>query len=95
MSSRFEGLPLVLIEAKSFGLPIISFDCKTGPREIVRSNIDGILVPAENIDLLSRALIDLMNDKTKREIFSEKSLEDVTRFSLTSFVQKWQEIISI
>lgn len=95
MSSRFEGLPLVLIEAKSFGLPIISFDCKTGPREIVRSNVDGILVPPENIDLLSRALFDLISDRSKREEYSKKSLEDVSRFSLSSFVSKWQEIINL
>ncbi|WP_281228044.1 glycosyltransferase family 4 protein [Flavobacterium aquiphilum] len=95
MSSRFEGLPLVLIEAKSFGLPIISFDCKTGPREIVRHNIDGVLVPPEDIDLLAKALLDLMLDIEKRKIYSDKSSEDVSRFSVSSFVNKWQGIINL
>jgi glycosyltransferase involved in cell wall biosynthesis len=93
MSSRFEGLPLVLIEAKAFGLPIISFDCKTGPREIIRSNIDGILVPPENIELLAQAIKELIADKSKREKYGQKSIEDVSRFSVNSFVEKWQKII--
>lgn len=94
MSSRFEGLPLVLIEAKSFGLPIVSFDCKTGPREIVRTNVDGILVPPEDIDLLAESLIKLMSDPGMRIDFSNKSLEDVKRFSVSSFVNKWQKILT-
>jgi len=93
MSSRFEGLPLVLIEAKSFGLPIVSFDCKTGPREIVRPEIDGILVPPENVDLLAKSLIELMSNPNKRKDFSDRSFEDVKRFSISSFVNKWQEIL--
>ena len=41
MTSRFEGLPMVLLEAQSYGLPIISFDCKTGPKEVVSDNYNG------------------------------------------------------
>ncbi|ONG37081.1 hypothetical protein BKE17_12080, partial [Enhydrobacter sp. H5] len=48
MSSRFEGLPMVLLEAQSYGLPIVAFDCDTGPAEIIDHNISGLLVAPEN-----------------------------------------------
>lgn len=49
MSSRFEGLPMVLLEAQSYGLPIVSFDCDTGPAEIVDSGVNGYLVNPNDI----------------------------------------------
>ncbi len=44
MSSRFEGLPMVLLEAQSYSLPIVAFDCDTGPAEIIQDNVNGKLV---------------------------------------------------
>ena len=41
MSSRFEGLPMVLLEAISYGLPIVSYDCDTGPSEIIQNDVNG------------------------------------------------------
>lgn len=47
MTSRYEGLPMVLLEALSYGLPIVSYDCLTGPREIVSDNINGYIIPVD------------------------------------------------
>lgn len=93
MSSRFEGLPFVLIEAKSFGLPIISFDCDTGPREIIRNQVDGILVPKENIKALASEIITTMKDLKIRQNLSENALKDMGRFDLEEIFHHWTKLI--
>jgi len=92
LSSRFEGLPLVLIEAKAFGLPIVSFDCETGPRDIVNHEIDGILVEPENVQLFAEAVIFLIENPEIRTSYSAAAKLDLDRFDLDHIVAKWQSI---
>jgi glycosyltransferase involved in cell wall biosynthesis len=93
MSSLFEGLPLVLLEAKSFGLPIVSFDCETGPGIIVRDNTDGFLVPVGDVKSLSEKLLLLIQDSTLRQNFSNNALKDKSRFSLVEFYTTWDSLL--
>lgn len=92
MSSRFEGLPLVLIEAKAYGLPIVSFDCETGPREIIRNHIDGVLVPAADTQKLAEAIADLMANDEKRKLFGFNSQQNIGEYSLPEFLNAWEEL---
>jgi len=92
MSSRFEGLPLVLIEAKAYGLPIVSFDCETGPREIVRDGIDGILVPPNNEDMLATNILDLINNESKRFSFGLNSQQNIKDYSPEIFFKSWLKL---
>jgi glycosyltransferase involved in cell wall biosynthesis len=94
MSSRYEGLPLVLIEAKCFGLPIVSFDCETGPRQIIRDNVDGLLIPVNNPTLLAEGIITLIESPSKRKEFNNNALADSVRFSPQEFYKKWENILS-
>ena len=91
MSSRAEGFPLVLLEAMSHGLPAVSFAC-TGPDVIIRNGIDGILVKQDDVAALASALRELMQEEPKRQQFSERAREVVTRFSLQNYLDKYEEL---
>ena len=93
MTSRFEGLPLVLIETKFFGLPAISFDCPNGPREIIRNNIDGVLVEYLNIEKFSETLEKVLKDDQLIKSYSLQCSNDLDRFNLTSIINQWDILI--
>lgn len=94
LSSRFEGLVLVLIEAKMMGLPCISFDCPESPREIIHDGIDGVLVPPGNIDSMSKAIINTLNNPDKLRVMGSKARKDAThRYSPDHVINKWIEIL--
>lgn len=94
MSSRFEGLPLVLIEAQSMGLPIVSFDCLTGPAEIVEDGRNGILVPPLDVEALAEALLSLIRDDRRRKEFSDNALTAASRFDYGKIVGQWEKLLS-
>jgi len=89
MSSRFEGLPLVLIEAMSMGIPIISFDCDTGPRDIVQHNSTGILVPPLDVENLALEIDNMINDESKRKLFSENAIKRSKVFEIEPIIRTW------
>lgn len=88
MSSYFEGLPMVLIEAQSFGLPAISFDIFTGPSEIL-INGSGIIVNDNELVAYVDAIYKLISDKQLREQMSNQAFEESKKFSENSIVSKW------
>ena len=96
MSSRFEGFPNVLLEAMTHQLPIVSFDCKTGPRDIIREDKNGILVPPEQGALgLASAINSLMVDEEKRLSMGKTASEVLTRFSRARIAALWDELLEV
>lgn len=93
MTSRYEGLPLVLIEAMSFGLPIVSFD-NLGTREILENGKYGILVEQGDIKKLNQEIKYLIQDKEKREYYSKQSLARVREFSKEKIIIDWEKCIN-
>lgn len=91
MSSKYEGLPMVLVEAQSFGLPIISYNCPFGPAEIVQNDVNGFLVEDQNIQELSDAILTLAMSPEVLISFSEKSLVKAQEFQSDRIIKLWSE----
>jgi len=92
MCSHFEGLPMVLIEAKSYGLPLVSFDCPYGPSEIIRNNIDGILVENGNINKLAEAILKLIENPELKKEYGNESLKDIEKYSPEIIFYHWDNL---
>jgi glycosyltransferase involved in cell wall biosynthesis len=92
MTSRFECFPMVLLEAMSFGRPCISFDCPTGPADIIENGVDGILVDKEDTVAMAAAIIALMKDAEKRKSLGRQAAENVKRFSPEAVYPLWESL---
>lgn len=93
LSSRYEGFPMVLLEAEASGLPVVSFDCKTGPRDLVVDGKTGYLVEDTNIQALAQAMIRFTKDKDTAERMSIEAKKFVSQFNLEAITDKWEKLI--
>ena len=94
MSSRREGFPMVLLEAMAVGLPVISFDCPTGPRDIIREGVDGHLVRDGDIDALAAAMSGLMRDEARRRTYGAAAVEVAQRYSIDRIARRWETLLA-
>lgn len=93
VTSRWEGLPMVMIEAKSFGLPIVSFDCLTGPRDIVKEDEDGVLVPDQDIEVFAQELAALLKDRVRIKIMGKNALINARFYEPENIVKCWIDLL--
>lgn len=89
MSSRYEGLPMVLIEAMSCGLPVVSFDCECGPREIISDAVDGFLVEPNDIQALADKICVLIENENLRTEMGKNAIAKSKRFSIDQIMPQW------
>ena len=93
MSSRFEGLPMVLLEAQSYGLPIVSFDCDTGPAEIINHGNNGYLVKCFSIDKFNFYLNKIIIDNENFEKMVCNSFKNIKKFQVEGVADLWNDLI--
>lgn len=91
MSSKYEGLPMVLIEAQSFGLPIVSYNCPYGPSDVISSNENGFLVEDQNVQKLADAILKLASSPNLLQQFSKNSLLNATNYQPEKILQMWRD----
>lgn len=90
LSSRFEGLPMVLIEAMNAGCCCVSFDCMTGPNEIIRDGVSGILVKDQDLSEMTSKLRMVMADEDYRHNIANNSLSSITGYDTDRIVKRWE-----
>lgn len=93
MTSRWEGMPLVLAEAMSFGLPIIAFE-QTGSSEVLMNGKYGCLVKNGDINEMSKKISQLITQENLRMSYSKQSLERVKDFNIEKLLEEWNQLIA-
>ncbi len=94
LSSRYEGMPNVLIEAMASAVPCISFDCPAGPAEVISHARSGLLVPPQDVASLAAAMDRLMGDPELRRRLGSAAQESIGRWSLESIVGRWNALLT-
>lgn len=89
MSSNYEGFPMVMIEAMACGLPVVSFDYKCGPKDIIQRGINGLLVPNGDIQALADAMMKVMEDEAYRKMLSLNARKVVDTYSEQAVMAQW------
>ena len=92
MTSESECFPMVLLEALSVGMPVISYDSPTGPKHILTNNEDSFLVPYKNLDIFTDQLKQLMQNENLRQEMGENGIENVQRFGIQIVMQRWKNL---
>ena len=94
MSSRYEGLPMALIEAQAYGVPAVSFDCQCGPREVIIDSRTGLLVKEGDVEALAKALLGLIRDPEARRRMGEEAAAQAVRFDFETIMKQWDKLFN-
>lgn len=89
MSSHYEGFPMVMIEAMACGVPVVSYDFKCGPRDIIREGDNGLIIPEGDISALAKGICHLIQEEELRRSMSMKAQEVTTTYSEEKVMRRW------
>ena len=94
MTSKTECYPMVLIEALSVGLPVVTFDSPTGPRHIVKNEVTGFITPYQNTDAIAEKVVLLIQNENKRKEFGDKAFSDSVIFQPEQVMMLWEQLFN-
>jgi glycosyltransferase involved in cell wall biosynthesis len=94
MSSRFEGFPMVLLEAMSKALAVVTFDCPRGPADLITPGEDGLLVPNGDIDGLAQGLLQLIEDEKLRRRMGAAAQQTAAKYDGEAIGRQWDQLLS-
>ncbi len=92
LPSRREGFPMVAVEALACGVPVVAFDCLSGPRELIRDGTNGRLIPADDIAAFGDALAALIDDPAELRRLGKNGPEIVQRLSIDQVLRNWENL---
>jgi glycosyltransferase involved in cell wall biosynthesis len=93
LSSRYEGFPLVLLEAMGKGMAPVAFDCPTGPADIIDDHRNGLLVPYKDVEALGRALLEMITDDELRHRCGTEAVGSARDYTMEAIGPLWDELI--
>lgn len=94
LSSRYEGLPMVLLEAMSQGMACIAYDCKTGPSDIIEHNFNGLLIDDQDSVKMQEGLKQLIEDEKLRERLSNEGLKSLAKYDIDAIVERYEALFN-
>ncbi|AQZ60754.1 Dolichol-phosphate mannosyltransferase in lipid-linked oligosaccharide synthesis cluster [[Actinomadura] parvosata subsp. kistnae] len=94
LSSRFEGLPMVMIEAMTHALPVVAFDCPTGPKDVLTDGVDGVLVPPRDVDALAAALNRVIADRDLRVRMGRAARRASRAYAPEHVMPLWEDLFA-
>ena len=92
MTSRYEGFPMVLLEASAKALPMVSFDIETGPSEIIRNDWNGFLIENHNVQEMINKINCLIENGDKRVFMSKNAHEFSKKFAIEKKCLQWKNL---
>jgi len=93
LSSRYEGFPNALLEAMSCGLPVISYDCPSGPSDIINHGENGLLLPQGDLEAMVASIKRLMENKKERQRMGSCAREVVKKYSVEKVMMQWDRLL--
>ena len=94
MTSRYEGFPMVLLEAQQHSIPLIAYDCFTGPSEIICNNKNGYLIKNGDRKDFANKLFILMNNQNKLTEFSKNSYDYIRKYDISNIIKEWEKLLN-
>lgn len=94
LTSRYEGLPMVLLEAMSHGLPVVAYTCKCGPKDLIEDGVNGLLVQEGNIEEFATKTIGLLNNTSKINQMGANAFKMAADYSKENIMHRWIELFN-
>lgn len=94
LTSKSEGFGMVILEAMSFGVPCVSYDCPSGPRDMITNNVDGFLVEMDNFEELEKSTLKMINNHEKMIDFGNQAFLTSKKWDDDSVLAEWNKLLN-